>query len=336
MKGIKQSPANRVRQKANSGPRTSSGQCVEPRRFGEQPAGTPHAPRPSAPAGGRSAVALSSHSVHWPRRSGSCDRGDSSRESAAMSRMIPPGRPRRKARIGVADRNRQDRSGFGFRKTDRERYRYPNGVMWIFWACQADTSEPAMKPLKARYDCIVIGGGHNGLVTAAYLARAGKSVCVLERRHVLGGCAVTEELWPGFRVSTAAYVISLFLPQIIRELKLKQHGLEILPRDPSSFTPLLDGRSLLLGPDHGGQSARNRQVQRTRCGALSGIQRALRADCQATRTGPESSCPRSAARCPTPGAKSAWPSGSATPARCGSCTRRCRNWERNFRRRSNC
>lgn len=100
-----------------------------------------------------------------------------------------------------------------------------------------------------RYDCIVIGGGHNGLVTAAYLARAGKSVCVLERRHVLGGCATTESLWPGYRVSTAAYVISLFLPEIIRELKLKSYGLEILPRNPSSFTPLLDGRYLLMGPD---------------------------------------------------------------------------------------
>jgi phytoene dehydrogenase-like protein len=99
------------------------------------------------------------------------------------------------------------------------------------------------------YDCIVIGGGHNGLVTAAYLAKAGKTVCVLERRHVLGGCAVTEELWPGYKVSTAAYVISLFLPQIIRDLRLKHYGLNILPRNPSSFTPLLDGRSLLLGPD---------------------------------------------------------------------------------------
>ena len=95
----------------------------------------------------------------------------------------------------------------------------------------------------------MIGGGHNGLVTAAYLAKAGKSVCVLERRHVLGGCAVTEELWPGYRVSTAAYVISLFLPEITRDLRLKQYGLNILPRNPSSFTPLLDGRSLLLGPD---------------------------------------------------------------------------------------
>jgi phytoene dehydrogenase-like protein len=96
---------------------------------------------------------------------------------------------------------------------------------------------------------VVIGAGHNGLVAAAYLARAGKSVAVLERRHVLGGCACTEETWPGFSVSTAAYVISLFFPEIIRELRLKHYGLTILPRDPSSFTPLPDGRSLLLGAD---------------------------------------------------------------------------------------
>ncbi|MHB8865847.1 MAG: phytoene desaturase family protein [Pirellulaceae bacterium] len=99
------------------------------------------------------------------------------------------------------------------------------------------------------YDCIIIGGGHMGLVSAAYLARAGKSVCVLERRQVLGGCASTESLWPGYRVSSAAYVISLFLPEIIRDLRLKHYGLKILPRNPSSFTPLLDNRSLLMGPD---------------------------------------------------------------------------------------
>ncbi len=101
------------------------------------------------------------------------------------------------------------------------------------------------------FDCIVIGGGHNGLVAAAYLARAGKRVCVLERRHVLGGASVTEGLWPGFKVSTAAYVISLFHKQIIRDLQLSRQGLKILPRNPSSFTPLPDGRSLLLGPDAG-------------------------------------------------------------------------------------
>jgi phytoene dehydrogenase-like protein len=99
------------------------------------------------------------------------------------------------------------------------------------------------------YDAIIIGGGHNGLVAAAYLAKAGRKVCVLERRHVLGGCATTEELWPGYKVSTAAYVISLFQTTIIQELALKEYGLRILPRSPSSFTPLPDGRSLLMGPD---------------------------------------------------------------------------------------
>ena len=101
----------------------------------------------------------------------------------------------------------------------------------------------------AHYDCIVIGGGHNGLVTAAYLARAGNRVAVLERRHVLGGCASSEELWPGYRVSTAAYVVSLLLPEVIADLELRRHGLNILRRNPSSFTPLLDGRSLTMGPN---------------------------------------------------------------------------------------
>lgn len=99
------------------------------------------------------------------------------------------------------------------------------------------------------YDCVVIGGGHNGLVTAAYLARSGHSVCVLERRPMVGGCSVTEELWPGYKVSTAAYVVSLLLPEIINDLKLKQNGLKILPRRPSSFTPMRDGRHLMLGAD---------------------------------------------------------------------------------------
>ncbi|MCI0670078.1 MAG: NAD(P)/FAD-dependent oxidoreductase, partial [Myxococcaceae bacterium] len=103
--------------------------------------------------------------------------------------------------------------------------------------------------MKKNYDAIIIGAGHNGFVTAAYLARAGRSVLVLERREVLGGCAVTEELWPGFKVSTASYVNSLFRPQIIRDLELKRHGFQMLPRSPSSFTPFPDGRSLLMGPD---------------------------------------------------------------------------------------
>ncbi len=100
-----------------------------------------------------------------------------------------------------------------------------------------------------RYDVIVIGGGHNGLVNAAYLARAGKRVLVLERRHVLGGAAVTEEIFPGFKFSVCSYVVSLLRPEIIRELDLSRHGLEILPLD-GTFTPMPNGDYLWRVNDH--------------------------------------------------------------------------------------
>jgi phytoene dehydrogenase-like protein len=104
-------------------------------------------------------------------------------------------------------------------------------------------------PSISHYDAIIIGGGHNGLVTAAYLARAGKKVLVLERRHVLGGAAVTEEIIPGFKFSVCSYVVSLLRPEIIRELDLPRHGLEVLPLD-GTFTPMPNGDYLWRVNDH--------------------------------------------------------------------------------------
>src|SRR6201986_1788741 len=98
-------------------------------------------------------------------------------------------------------------------------------------------------------DVIASGGGHNGLVTSADLARAGKKVLVLERRHVLGGAAVTEEIFPGFQFSVCSYVVSLLRPEIIRELDLARHGLEILPLD-GTFTPMPNGDYLWRTNDH--------------------------------------------------------------------------------------
>jgi phytoene dehydrogenase-like protein len=108
------------------------------------------------------------------------------------------------------------------------------------------------------YDAIVIGGGHNGLTCAAYLARAGRKVIVLERRHVVGGAAVTEEVFPGFKFSVCSYVVSLLRPEIIRELDLPRHGMELLPLD-GTFTPMPNGDYLWRVNDH---DATRREIAR--------------------------------------------------------------------------
>ena len=100
-----------------------------------------------------------------------------------------------------------------------------------------------------RHDAIIVGGGHNGLVTAAYLARAGRSVLVLERRDLLGGCAVTEEIWPGYQVSTGAYLVSLLQERIVHELELERFGYRVTPKDPSFFSVYPDGRHLFFWGD---------------------------------------------------------------------------------------
>ncbi|XP_033371693.1 pyridine nucleotide-disulfide oxidoreductase domain-containing protein 2 isoform X7 [Parus major] len=121
----------------------------------------------------------------------------------------------------------------------------PSGTRWAHARAAAQ--------LQREYDAVVIGAGHNGLVAAAYLQHAGMRTAVLEKRHVLGGAAVTEEIVPGFKFSRASYLLSLLRPQIYADLELQRHGLRVLPRDPYSFTPLLENRSpprsLLLGHD---------------------------------------------------------------------------------------
>ncbi len=101
----------------------------------------------------------------------------------------------------------------------------------------------------ARYDSIIVGGGHNGLVAAAYLARGGRKVLVLERRELVGGCAVTEEIWPGYRVSTAAYLTSLLQERIVRELELARFGYQVDAKDPAFFSAFPDGRHFFMWQD---------------------------------------------------------------------------------------
>ena len=101
----------------------------------------------------------------------------------------------------------------------------------------------------SEWDAIVIGAGHNGLIAACYLAQAGKRVLILERRDIIGGACVTEEVWPGYFVSTGAYLCSLLLPEVIEKLELKRHGFSVYSRDTAGFAPFADGRQLFLYAD---------------------------------------------------------------------------------------
>lgn len=122
----------------------------------------------------------------------------------------------------------------------------PGSFLWAAAACRCYTAGMT-KTSSKQWDAILIGGGHNGLVCAAYLAKAGKRVLVLERRSVVGGAAVTEEFHPGFRNSVASYTVSLLQPKVIAELELERHGLRVVPRRLNNFLPLGNGDYLLAG-----------------------------------------------------------------------------------------
>src|SRR4030095_10411277 len=111
--------------------------------------------------------------------------------------------------------------------------------------------------------------GHNGLVAAAYLAKAGRRVLVLERRELVGGCAVTEELWPGFRVSTGAYLPSLLQDRIVKDLDLERFGYQVDAKDPAFFSPFPDGRHLFMWQDRA-KTLRGSAEMRQRDGARYG------------------------------------------------------------------
>ena len=140
-----------------------------------------------------------------------------------------------------------------------------------------------MPDSRAQCDALIIGGGHNGLVCAAYLAAGGLKVTVLERRHLVGGAAVTEEFHPGFRNSVAAYTVSLLNPKIMRDLELSRYGLRIVERRLDNFLPTADGRYLRLGAEVTGsevakfsrRDASRLEAYRQRLNRIADVLRAL-------------------------------------------------------------
>ena len=125
------------------------------------------------------------------------------------------------------------------------------------------------------YDAIIIGGGHNGLVAAAYLAQAGQSVLVLERRDMVGGACVTEELFPGYRVSSCAYICHLLQAKVIDDLRLREHGFAVYQLEPARFQPYPDGNVLVFWDDVDRTAAGDAPPVGTRCRGLSAVARLL-------------------------------------------------------------
>src|SRR4029077_7273332 len=115
-----------------------------------------------------------------------------------------------------------------------------------------------MAASNSSYDAVVVGAGHNGLTAAAYLARAGLKTLVVERREIVGGCCVTEEIAPGCRASTTSYIASMLRPEVIRELRLAEFGLRMLPCDPALQVPFPDGQVVPWWAD------RNRAIEEFR------------------------------------------------------------------------